>query len=257
MRDIVYILKNDIQPDELRYSLRSVCENFPHRNIVFVGGCPEGISCDVYIPHQQIGVTKWERSTSSLKKACETESLTDEIFLFNDDFYVLQKQDTDNFINYTNGTIGRRIKELEKNVGRHSTYSRRLKNMEITLKGQGYDSISFAVHMPMLINRHNALEIISKNPSCPMFRSLYGNICRIPYTFHEDVKIYTNHEVPMYDDYLSTTEKSFAEGLVGEYIRKRFPHPCKYEYIKPIYTHELYTEDGDERYIAEPLEERR
>ena len=56
--DIVYILKNDIDSDELRYSLRSVCENFPCRRVIFIGGCPKDIVPDVYIPHEQIGHTK-------------------------------------------------------------------------------------------------------------------------------------------------------------------------------------------------------
>lgn len=257
MRDIVYILKNDIQGDELRYSLRSVCENFPHRRIVFVGGCPEGLSCDLYIPHQQKGKNKWEKSTSSLKKACETEDLTEEIFLFNDDFFVLQKVDTDSFINFTNGTIGKRIRDLEGKIGRQSSYSHRLKDMFYSLRKKKKDTISFAVHMPMLINRHKALELMKNNPDCCMFRSFYGNIYGIPYTFHKDVKIYTNDKLPEAEDYLSTTEESFEKGKVGEYIRRKFSRPCEYEADASFYAHELYSEEGDDRYMVEQLKERR
>lgn len=35
--DAVYILKNDIDPSELRYSLRSL-ENFPHGKVWFFKG---------------------------------------------------------------------------------------------------------------------------------------------------------------------------------------------------------------------------
>ncbi len=95
-----------------------------------------------------------------------------------------------------------------------------------------------------------------KNPECTMFRSLYGNTYEIPYTKHDDVKIYTTDKLPESDDYLSCTEKTFGEGLVGEYIRNKFTHPCKYEFIKQAYAHELYTEEGDERYVTESLIER-
>ena len=88
-RDIVYILKNDVKPDELRYSLRSVCENFPHRNIVFVGGCPSGITCDYYINHKQEGTLKWQRAVSSMKRAFVDDRISDEFFLFNDDFLTI------------------------------------------------------------------------------------------------------------------------------------------------------------------------
>ena len=63
--DIVYILKNDIASEELKYSIRSVCENFPYRRIIFVGGCPKDIVPDVYIPHVQKGKTKWENGSNA------------------------------------------------------------------------------------------------------------------------------------------------------------------------------------------------
>ena len=74
-RDIVYILKNDIGTgsDELRYSLRSVAENFPVRYVWFVGGVPEGFKPDKTIKHEQRGGTKWERAKSSLIEACKNK----------------------------------------------------------------------------------------------------------------------------------------------------------------------------------------
>lgn len=44
--DIVYILKNDVKPDEIRYSLRSIEQNLEHGNVWFFGGIPEGIRPD-------------------------------------------------------------------------------------------------------------------------------------------------------------------------------------------------------------------
>ena len=38
--DVVYIVKEDPRNEELRYSIRSVCENFPVRNIWIFGYCP-------------------------------------------------------------------------------------------------------------------------------------------------------------------------------------------------------------------------
>lgn len=256
-RDIVYILKNDIEPDELRYSLRSVCENFPCRRVVFVGGMPDGLSCDLYIPHQQVGQNKWQKVMSSMKKAFSDENLTEDIFLFNDDFFILSPIDTENFVNFTDGTLGRRIRVLEDHLQRQSNYSKRLRSLYVLLRSLDKDMMSFTVHMPMLINRHKALELLEQFPDQQMFRSLYANLYEIPYTFHRDVKIYTNDKLPDWDDYLSTTEGSFQNGLVGEYIRNKFSRPCRYEFTGQTYTHELYTEEGDDRYYSEPLIERR
>lgn len=63
-RDIVYILRNDMGSDaeELRYSLRSVAENFPARNVWFVGGQLVHRECSVcgdarYIDDREYFVT--------------------------------------------------------------------------------------------------------------------------------------------------------------------------------------------------------
>lgn len=232
-KDIVYILKNDIkQKDELIFSLRSVCESFPHRFVWFVGGCPDGLTPDRKIEHQQTGGSKWERARSSLLLACKCQDITEEFFLFNDDFFIL-KEPQGEFINMTNGTIGRRVAEIvTNNRGGSSAYSRGLEDLAGRLRRKGKDTMSFALHVPMLINRRDMYELLTSRDTHHSFRSLYGNYYRIPYIFHEDCKIYTMTETPGKDwEYLSTTEQSFAFGAVGEWIRDRFPNPCKFEEV--------------------------
>lgn len=252
-RDVVYILRNDITgtTDELLYSLRSVAENFPVRFVWFVGGCPEGFYPDKMIKHEQTGGTKWERAKSSLIEACRCKEISDEFYLFNDDFYVL-KEPTGDFINFVNGTIGKRVADIViNNRGGTSAYTRGLDDLARRLRRMQKDTLSFAVHMPLLVDKKKMLDLLTGRNAHFSFRSLYGNYYEIPYIYHKDVKIYTMNEEPGEDwDYLSTTEQSFAFGKVGEWIRKRFPNPCKYEQ-KPKgknYARELYSEDGDEIY---------
>jgi len=253
-RDVVYILKNDIKSDELRYSLRSVCENFPCGKIVFVGGCPKDLTPDLYIPHQQEGGLKWQRAVSSMKKAFVDDRISDEFFLFNDDFFVLRPIDTTAFVNFTTGTLERRVKELEENINRHSSYSNGLKNLKFLLRTNGCDGMSFALHMPFLVDKYKAMELMGRFPDTYMFRSLYGNIFDIPYIKHNDVKVYSNDKLPEFDDYLSTSDEAFKNGLIGEFIRNKFPNPCRCEYRNPPVIKELYSEEGDDRYEIEPLE---
>ena len=87
--DVVYILKKNTDPQELIYSLRSL-KNFPHRKVWFVGGQPDGLYPDGRIKHEQTGVTKWERVRSSLIKITECDEITDDFYLFNDDFFVMK-----------------------------------------------------------------------------------------------------------------------------------------------------------------------
>lgn len=226
--DIVYVLKKDIEPEELRYSLRSVDKYFPHRSVWFVGGCPEGLKPDHMLEHEQSGGTKWERVKSSLIEICKQPELSEDFYLFNDDFYILKPQ-TGEFINMTDGTIERRITEIVTRSG-SSGYTRQLKDLKTHLSYRGYDTISFAVHMPFLVNKTNLLTLLRSRDQHQMFRGLYGNVYKVPYIYHKDCKIYDKENIPGQDwDYLSTTEVSFQFGKVGEWIRETFREPSRFE----------------------------
>ena len=110
MHDIVYILKQAIAPDELRYSLRTVEANFPHRNVWFFCGNLKGIKPDGAVWFTQKGRNKWERSTSTFHKIVEIEDITDDFWLFNDDFFVLKKVKDVPYMYY--GTLEDRINSI-------------------------------------------------------------------------------------------------------------------------------------------------
>lgn len=245
--DIVYILKEDMDPYELKYSLRSVDRNFPHRKVWFVCGQPEGLTPDGRIRHHQTGMSKWERVRSSWMEIIRNKDISDDFFLFNDDFFVMEPFEGE-FINYTSGTLEKRVAELVRTVG-YSKYTKALELARFTLVKEGYDSMSFALHMPFLVNKAKVFETLSTFDS-PMFRSLYGNQHRVPYIYHEDVKIYDNDKtIPPGIDFLSTTEGSFRDGLVGEYIRERFDKPSRFEgEDTDMRLGELFSEDGEEVY---------
>lgn len=243
--DIVYILKEDTDPAELIYSLRSVEANFPHRKVWFVCGQPEGLTPDGRILHVQRGDSKWERVKSSLYAILKAPGITEDFYLFNDDFFVMQPVRGE-FINFSNGTMEKRIRDIEKKNLRVSKYSRELLKAKITLSKRGCDTISFAVHMPILLNKHLIRKTLDEFKGEVMFRSIYGNFNHIPYIFHEDVKIYENHIIPDEDcDFLSSTEFSFRDGEVGKFIRERFPNPSRFEKQKTVDVHEHFTEEGD------------
>lgn len=224
--DIVYILKDDVQPQELIYSLRTVEQNFPHRKVWFVCGQPKGLVPDGRIAHRQVGSSKWERVRSSWMEICRNEDITDDFFLFNDDFFVLKPVDT--FINMTDGSIGRRVRELISRRG-NSNYCRNLAQSEKLLIDKGYDTISFALHVPFLVNKAQVLETLNTF-DLPMFRNLYGNQHHVPFIYHPDVKIWDAGETPTDNwDYCSTTEDTFRYGAVGQWIRKKYSTPSRFE----------------------------
>ena len=245
--DIVYILKEGLNPDELIYSLRSVEKNFPHRKVWFVGYQPAGLFPDGRIIHSQEGQNKWQRVRSSLEVLCSTEEVSEDFFLFNDDFFILSRQ-RGQFVNFSNGTLEKRINDLERKYGRPTRYSRQMLELRLELIIKKCDTVSFALHLPMLMNK-KMLENTLDNFNTPMFRSAYGNYNLIPYRSHDDVKIYDNESLPDEDwEYLSTTEDSFHHGKVGEFIKAMFPEPSRFEGGHKAEIRELYSEEGEESY---------
>lgn len=231
MYDVVYILKSDVTPGELTYSLRSICENLNFRKVWFYCGKPAGIEPDEYVSKKQEGGTKWERARSSLLDICKNEKITKKFYLFNDDFYVLKPTKT--IKPYQGGLLLDRIQTIEARHGHKPTsYTNRLRICDDQLHRAGLTTLNYALHIPLLVEREKMLEALEMFPRCPMFRSLYGNYANIGGDFHRDVKINSpDRAVNPELDFLSSSDKSF-NGEVGKFLAERFPDPCKYEVTK-------------------------
>lgn len=226
--DIVYILKNDIRPDELKYSLRSVEQNMTYKAVWFYGGCPAELKPDHYVRLTQHGATKWEKVAETLAVAFRNDDLTEDVWLFNDDFFILKKLTTTQPM--VQGSLAYRCQKIKAQEGKPSPYSEQLMRTLAVLKADGKDRLDYALHVPMLINRKRGLEVLQKFPGVPMFRSLYGNYYKIGGTLTDDVKITDNETVPGKDwRFVSTSDGSFEQGRVGDYIRQTFKDPSKYE----------------------------
>lgn len=231
--DVIYILKYDVDPYELRYSLRSIEQNLPHGDVWFVCGQPFGLVPDQTITMRQRGILKFEKARSSMLKVCTNKSVPDKFWLFNDDFFVLKPVTSD--APYFGGTLHDHILRIEHKYGDKRTgYSRALRYCEDTLKASDLSTFDYALHIPLLIEKEKMREALEIFPDCPMFRSIYGNYAGIGGCQHEDVKIMGLANSFDDDwDYVSTTNESFANGEVGKQIRSMFPNMCRYEYGYP------------------------
>ena len=227
MRDIVYILKDDIQTEELRYSLRSIEKNFPHRFVWFVGGQPEGLKPDRLIRHTQVGANKWLKIKSSMLEVIKQEELSDEFFLFNDDFFVTKPFEKE-FVNFTDRTLADRIEDFRRENPHLNRYAMSLVQTEEELKTHGYGTLNFEVHLPMLFEK-NKVEAALCRCFSPQMRSIYGNIAGCKVIDRRDVKVNSLNDIPHGMDFVSTNDKTFAQGNVGQYIRDLFKEPSRFE----------------------------
>ncbi len=227
--DVVYILKHSCRPDELKYSIRSVCENFDFSRIVFVGGKPCGLTPDLYINFSQGNGTKWDKTFRTIHYICYNTEISENFWLFNDDFFIMKPNP---ILPITNGTLLTYAHDIEQGHGGPSRYTIQLRQTAAMLQYKGYDIRNFDTHTPILINKQKGYEIVRRFPNYhATFRSVYGNVNNIKAIEQPDVKIAarTPKEVTGEETLLSTTEYSFNNRAVGKYIQSMFPNPCKYE----------------------------
>lgn len=227
--DVVYFLKPDFINNELRYSLRSIEANMTHGKVWFVGGQPNELFPDERMPLVQKGKTKWEKVRGMLRAVCENDDISKKFWLFNDDFFVLEKMTSEKAL--FNGTLRDHILHIEHRYNDRPTgYTKQLRACERLLKEAGLPTFNYAIHVPMLIDRKKMLEALDTFPTCPMFRSIYGNYAEVGGNNHKDVKIVgMNHVMEGDWDFVSTEDMSFDYGAVGAQLKRIFPEPCKYE----------------------------
>lgn len=234
--DIVYMVKDCAPNEELRYSLRSVEKNWSqHGNIWFFGGCPKDLSPDFWVPVDMILPGKWENTHRQMRIICECDEITDDFWFFNDDFFVM-KPTTEDLPQQYNGTLQDVIREVESYSKDESTmyWTNQLRVLIDWAGHEGCGTVNYEVHKPMLINRKKMLDVMDKYPDVLFTRSLYGNYYKIGGEDTGDIMIkhpddwigWVKKQSPMF---LSTTEESFADGEIGEYIRSRFPNPSRWE----------------------------
>ena len=225
MNDIVYFVKESESNEELRYSLRSL-KNFPHRKVWFYGGCPEGLNPDFHVPVKQDKDTKWKNVSMMLDMACNNPAITEEFWLFNDDFFIMEKIDKPK--NYYRGDLYKRIVQLEDVYKGFTAYSKLLRNCAKELESLGCTTKDFSLHIPIKINKEDMLTI-RKMTDFEGFRSLYGNYYNIATETMSDCKITSLGKEYKSGCYLSTEDRAFKDGIVGEQIRAKFTDKCEYE----------------------------
>ena len=224
-RDIVHLLKESNKNEELRYSLRSVDENFAYKRVWFVGGKPKGLEPDCYMPIKQDAPSKWENVRNMLVEICKNNKISKDFWLFNDDFFILSPCD-DSLPQFYNGTLQEQIARCEG----QGEYVFRLEHLVKTLEDAGLPTLNYSVHKPILVNRKKALEVLEKFPDEPMFRALYGNYWKIGGVDEPDCKIRRcDRYIKKGKRFCSTQDDSFAVGIVGRLLRDMFDNPSRFE----------------------------
>lgn len=235
--DIVYVVKDSAYNAELRYSLRSVDKNFPHHRLWFYGGKPVGLHPDKQVVVKQEGDRKYDRVRNMLKMIAENDEITEDFVLFNDDFFVMDN--VEDLPYYAWGSLTDLCVMIEcKNNYRPTPYTTELKKTVAALASK-YSHENFELHVPIIFNRRLLREVLEEFPDNKGTRSLYANklLCSGKtdgswFFPTKDVKIWEQDKIPKVSarcPYLSTSDESFTNGLVGDFIRRQFPDKSRWE----------------------------
>lgn len=178
---------------------------------------------DKHIPHRKIHIVsnnEYSHATPhinvimKLKWAIENLDLTDEFYLFNDDFFVMNH--VDGIPYYHKGSLADQITSRRGS----DFYARSLQATQAYLDN---NALSYELHLPFLFDKHLLYALIElldpeNNRECPLIRTYYGNMLNVGGRYMRDVK-----NIQDFTDktYLSTTESSFLRQPIGNYIRSR------------------------------------
>lgn len=227
--DVVYLCRSGPN-EELRYSIRSVEKNMPHRSIWVIGQSPEWYRGN-FIEVQNLNA-KYSNARANLDELVKSKHISENFILMNDDFFIMRPVEKVGY--FYNGSLLERAEgnELLTTTG---AYTRLLYNTYDRLKKMGIEEpLNYEVHIPMIMNKKDLKEVL-KHKTC-LWRSMYGNIYEVGGTNKEDVKVYSvNSSNPKSYDwkgknfaYLSTQDSSFPN-IHRNLLAKKFKSPSSIE----------------------------
>jgi len=228
--DFAYICK-DGPNEELRYSIRSVCQSFPESNIWVVGGKPDWYVGN-YIRVEQ-NLSKYKNAAENLTAICNSNEISDPFILMNDDFYIIKK--IDKVLNFHGGSLLEKSRFYERLSGGNN-YVRKLYTTYKKIKSIGIeDPLDYELHVPMIMEKEKLKEVL-KNKDQFLWRSVYGNMFNVGGIQMEDVKVYLKGPLVLKSynlnkeghTYLSSADSSFSL-ILKSILKPQFSEKTKYE----------------------------
>ncbi|PJE24743.1 MAG: hypothetical protein CK431_04405 [Mycobacterium sp.] len=225
--DVIYPVRPGDDNEELRYSLRSIAANFPHRRVWIVGYKPFWVTGCEYIP----GNTGEYHANvyNNIRAAVEHPDVSDRVVIFNDDFFVTEP--VAELPTYYRGTLAAHIAmpRVQRNRG---WWLESLQTTMLCLQAHAIAApLSYELHVPLMVDRACMAATLAQfrhvspaNP--PQWRTLYCNMNRVDGEPRCDVKAYgkaTSLHKPFH-----STEDRFFPSFVNS-LHELFTQPCRYE----------------------------
>lgn len=175
---------------ELKWALRSIDANLPHRNLWLINAAPiwyRGLLYQIPDPKDKHHAT--DRALSSV---VENDAISERFIWSNDDIYIMQPWDGRAV--FHRGTIDEVI-AIYTAAGISSHYTTGMANTRDYLRGLGIDEpLSYELHAPMPMTKAGVVEMMRHKEAAGIAlhkRTLYGNLnYNNVATYLEDAKVY-------------------------------------------------------------------
>lgn len=225
--DVVYITAEERTNEALRYSLRSVAANFPHRKVWLAGFQPIWLANVGHIGGNE-GATKEAKIYNNVLAAAQHPEVSDQFVMFNDDFFVTApvKKVPPKYLQ----PLSRHCEEETIKNGHGGWRDTMLSTLDLLTELGVKNPLSYELHVPMMFDKKVLAELMAPHVSDapPQLRSLYGNLAGVGGTQMGDVKALLNgrdYQIPT--PFFSTWDLTFTE--YQPKLDKMFPNPSPYE----------------------------
>jgi hypothetical protein len=227
MSSVVYPLGNGsvLKNFELRMSLRSIEKYLANYSDVWIiGDKPDWLQNVNHIPC----IDHTERPSDynimrKITKACEHPDVSESFLMMNDDHFLLDHFDINNFPNYYFSTLEDQVKKRGMD-----TYGKRMNNSYQHLKSKGLPTKHFDIHTPIVYNKELFLKNVTaldwNIPNAYVIKSLYANALQIEGEEIPDNKV---SQPPTSGKIFSTYPHMKCS--ITRFLTEQFPNPSKYE----------------------------
>jgi hypothetical protein len=205
-------------------------KNLDFGKLVIVGGKPDWCRPDLFIE----GPTEGSRrhiALENIKIIVRCNQITDDIFLMNDDFYIMREmRGWRPEFNYYRGLLYEQYVSYWKVFGHNKYVRKMLKTLKYFKLKNVLKPVSYDLHIPFRCSRTRLRRILGRRSiKGLLIRTTYGNLYSIEAGQVRDGKVYKAEDEPPRLPFLSSSDGSFQQGKIGKYIRKMFPEASKYE----------------------------
>ena len=226
--DVLYVVRPGDNNEELRYSLRSVAKNLPHRKVWIAGYKPKWVTGVEYVPRDQPVSLGRRNAHENWRAGLSAEGMVESVVMMNDDFFVMRPVDR------VLETYWKPMSEVKA----RSAWSKALIRMGEALVAEGYENpLCYDAHVPMLVDRARMLDTldwaeeltlkVGGDTATPVFiRTAYGNRYGVGGKSESDGK---NTDEYSTRTFISTADRAFRYNDIGRYIRRKFSAACEYE----------------------------